>query len=338
MKILYIDGAPPDALAESYGIKPTRYGGGGAPARFLKLKIPNFTIFAKKEAFNDYTYEDYAGHNHQNYTIREEVYTRLFNREPLKDVLANPIIDLTDIDLVMTGNRGLHINLAGLKAKYVSWATGGYETVSDTVDYLLTYNDFQHPQITNPKTKVGRIVIGKPIPNYKPERRDGFIFQCTAMRDCFSVQEVVDFCERNRINGVFAGPKGDDIKFGKYSDYLGEVSEGLKLQYLRRCRLTTLLHKAHTCFSLSAVEALSVGTPIACYNQLFWPEMIVHQRNGFFIDKNNFNQSLLEAYNNADKLDGFDIHLSSYRYSEEQMCFSFMSAFREIMEDIKKSK
>lgn len=339
MKILYVDGSPPGQSSEDYSINPKRYGGGAAAARFLKLRIPGFVLAAKKEGFENFTEADRPrGEDSykQEWVIPESVYPRLHSGEPAKQVFGSLGYDISDFDLIVTHNRGLRIETEGLKAKYVSWATGGFEEVHPSVEYLLTYNDHQHPKITSPKTKIGRVVLGKPIPNFDLTERGNFIFQCSAIQDCFSCQEVVNFAQKLKIPLILAGPMRMDLKWidSEYINYLGEISEEQKIKLLKKCRLTTLLHKGHTCFSLSAVEALSVGAPVACYNKLFWPDLI-SENTGFFIDPKNFEKSMLKAYECAPKLNNFDIYLSSFRHSEEQMCLSFMYNFRAILEDIK---
>lgn len=333
MNICYLDLNYPDCL-EDYSINPKRYGGGRVFASWAKEKLNNvvgepntFHIFADPKCF-----ENLGDNENKSVCFDLSWEHRKAIREglPVKDVIPFP----NNYDLFVHHHVNLNLNLLGLDAKQVCWAVGLEEYVNPKNDHLILYNQFQHPVLENFNTKVYYAKIGKPIPIFEEYKKDDYIFQCSRHWDKFNSIEIAKFCTKNRLMGVFAGPIDGNYPLmdyidGRYTQYVGVISEEEKLKLTKYARLYTMFHSWKTPFNLSAIEALSFGTPVCCADIGFWKSLIVEGKNGFFIKTE---QDLLKAWDKAPTLAQKDCWDSVFSYSDTAMVNQFYFAFEKILQ------
>ena len=132
--------------------------------------------------------------------------------------------------------------------------------------------------------------IGINLPEFRVYKKHNFIFACHRHWPQFQSIEVAKWAQKYKVKTIFAGPICGDYPLkdyidNKYTYYLGEIPDQLKIEYYQSARLTTLIHNWPTPMSLSALEALAYGCPVACnLNKGFWPTLIQDGINGFHID------------------------------------------------------
>lgn len=324
MKIGYVD-LNYTTFYEDYSIEPARYGGGRVFASWCK-EFFDFTIFGCPETFNNLKPTEAKT---KCVGLSPSQMRQLLAGEPLAIIAP----EFHDIDLFVYPHTNTYLNLDGLRAKQCTWSAGVEEPIHPNHKYLILYNDYQNPKIQSPNTKVFKFTLGTKLPDFSPRRKEDFIFQCSRHVECFCSVEVADFCLRNNITAYFAGPIEDGYPLLKYIDnkrtfYLGEITENVKRDYLARARLCTLLHNWPTPFSLSAIEALAYGTPIACVGFGFWPSLIT-EKNGFYV---RGEEGLLEAWNKAKEINQRECYASVLPYSHLNMIQSVNKAFKEIID------
>lgn len=328
MKVLYLDVNPlGTSVCEDYSFdNPRRYGGGSVFARWMRKMNPNgFNIIAHSKCFENMSESNGC------IVWDEGAQEKVLAGEPIVNLIPNA----ESYDLFLTHNPAVYLNLEGLKTKQAAWCVGYLDTVHPKQEHLFLYNEFQHPKILNPNTKSHKITIGKLLPEFKEYEKEDYIFQCSRQCALFSSSLIARFCIENKIRGVFAGPLDKDCDLMSYIDnkttfYLGQISEEEKIDYTKRARLYTLLHNWPTPFSLSAVEALSFGTPVACVKTGFWPSLIKHSVNGFFVGSE---QALLAAYECAQHVSQFDCWLSAAPFSVPNMVESVLNACRKVINE-----
>ena len=315
-------------FAEDYSLFPKRYGGLRIFAAHLK-EFDNFYIFADPECFNNLQPSErrdrcIATNADQRYLLASGA--------PVSQVLP----ELGSFDLVVHPHTHVHLNTSGTKLKQLVWQLGIEEEVHPNHDRLLLYNDFQRIQLRNIHTKIYKFTLGTKIPEFfKEYPKEDFIFQCSRHVPVFNSIEIASFCNRNGIKAYFAGPVPDEYPFcevidNKNSFYLGEISEEEKIDYTRRARLYTLLQNWPTPFSLSAVEALSVGTPVVATTWGFWPTLIKHGVNGFFASNE---AELLNAWNQSQFINQAECYKSVLKYNHLAMIDSLYNVFGKICVD-----
>jgi len=325
MNIAYLDFN--DELVESYvtNSKAGAYGGGRVFASIAKEALDNFFIFANPECFKhlapDEKKKNCIG-------LNSEQRARIRAGEPVKDII--PFAE--EFDLFVHHQVCHHVNIEGLKAKECCWAVGYGEPIHPQNEHLLLYNNFQSPQVTNPETKVYKIVIGKEIPEFQEYNKENFIFQCTRHCEQFNSINVAILAKHFGVPVYFAGPIGRDYPLLHYVDnqmvhYLGIISEETKIDYLKRAKMSTFIHTWPTPFSLSAIEALSYGTPILATNVGFWPSL-VNGLNGDHI----VNFAELPRFFNKDYKQ-WDCFESALPYSSKIMLNNFTNVFEEILNE-----
>lgn len=323
MKVAYLD-LGIFGIFEDYSILPQRYGGGRSLGAELK-ELNNFHIFANPKCFENVDKEENVKNCHG---ITDEQKERILRGERLIEVIPQ----LSDFNIVFHCHTNIYINTAN-DLKQVIWSVGFNEQIHKDHKYLLTYNDYQFPKIENQDIKQYRFQLGRRIPDFFIQRKkEDFIFQCTRHVPEFSSIEVASFCQRNKIKGIFAGPIADGYPLMNYIDntytfYHGQISEGSKLDFTKRAKLYTLLHSWPVPMSLSAIESLGYGTPIACTNLGFLPSLIKNKLNGFFCFNDD---NLLEAWEHRNSVNQSDCYLSATKYNH----FSMMSSVMECLDKI----
>lgn len=325
MNVSYLDLNYPD-LKENYSIRPNSYGGGRVFISWMREEFKDeFHIFADEECFKNINFP----YNCHPLTWGER--QKIRNGAPIKEVIKNA----AQVDLFLHPHPEIFINLSGLKAKQATWLVGLGQYVNPNIHNILIYNDYQQPHITNPIAKIHKIIIGKPISKFRGYIKDDYIFQCSRHLPMFNSVEVAKFCLKYKIKGIFAGPIDGGYPLEHYIDnqitfYLGQIDEDKKMSLTSHARLYTLLHDWDTPMSLSAVESLSVGTPVACKKRGFWPSLIKEGENGFFI---NSEDDLKKAWDNAQNIDQRKCYESVAEFSVENMTNSVYNACRKILNE-----
>ena len=179
------------------------------------------------------------------------------------------------------------------------------------------------------------ITLGKDIPEiFVPSNKENFIFQCSRHDSIMNTIEVAKNCLKYKIKGYFAGPIFNNYNLMDYIDnentfYLGNISEEKKLDYTKRAKLYTLLIQNWTPpFNQSAIEALSMGTPVLANEIGFLSKIIKDKKNGFI-----FNNNFLECFQAAKDIDQQKCYDSVSNYTYVNMIKSFYSAFEKILKD-----
>lgn len=327
MKTAYLD-LGIFGIDEDYSLLPKRYGGGRCIGAEMK-EFSNFHIFARKRCFENIDEEENRKNCH---VITEEQKQRVLNDENVFDVIPG----LKDFDILFHCHTAHHFNTGQSNIKQVVWTVGLYEVVHEKNVHLLSYNDYQFPQIKNPETKIYKFTLGKRIPYFFQRReKSDMIFQCTRHVPEFSSIEIASFCLKNGIKGVFAGPIAQNYRLMDYIDnkttyYLGEISEEEKINLTKQAKIYALIHNWPTPFNLSAIEALGYGTPVACTTLGFWPSLIKHKENGWHCYNDD---NLLEFWENRDKFDQSACYLSACKHNH----FALIETVNNCLDMIAKS-
>ncbi len=311
-------------VLEDYSIHPKRYGGGAVFARWMK-EFDDFSIATVPAAFDNITSEE---NKNGLIPLSPDQIARITSGEKLQEVAP----ETADFDLVIHHHTHLYVNTGS--TKQLIWALGREEFIHPLNSNLLLYNDFQAPRIQNPDTKIFKFTLGTQLPPSCPRaEKEDFIFQCSRHVDIFNSIYVASFCLRHGIKGVFAGPIAAGYDLGAFIDgkttiYLGEITEAEKLDWSARARLYTLIHNWPTPFSLSAIEALGQGTPVACTDIGFWPSLIEEGRNGYFVHND---AELLGAWEDSKNIRSADCYRSALPYSHHVMIDSLFRAFDAVL-------
>lgn len=321
MNILYCDLNFPD-LFEDYSFEnKKRYGGGSVFASAALKYWDNLHLFADERCFDNIIKPEILAKCHSlPWSAREAIR----NGEPVKNYIPNA----GQYDLFVHHHSNIKLNLNGLNAKSCAWAVGVGEHIYQS-NILLYSREFQHPQLFE-CDKIYDIVIGKPIAPFQQRTKEPFLFQCSRHNPQFGTAIVAHLANKYKFNFAYAGPvePGYEIESGETIYYQGLLKEEEKMNYTSRCAGYTLLHSWPTPFSLSAIEALSVNTPIITTNVGFWPSLIKNGVNGFLV-KNE--EEFINAAEQLKTLDQQTIYNTALPYSTEKMLASFQKAFEEIL-------
>lgn len=324
MKVCYLDLSP--QIHEDYSLRPKRYGGGRIFAAILK-EFDWFHIYAKEECFNNLTPEE----NKKNCHVLKNNEVEFIKNG---GVLDNMPIRFSDYDLIIVPHVDIFPNLDGLKAKSLVWALGYGETIHKSYDDILLYNFYQGSIFPNPDIKKHFFTLGIELPPYPKEyEKKDYVFQCSRHDPGFGSIEAAQFCLRNNIQGYFAGPIVNNYPLLNFIDnktthYLGQISQEEKLKLTREAGLYTFLHSWETPMNLSALESISLGTPICAPTIGFWPSLIIPNINGFFVHNE---KQLLEAWCNR-KIEQRKCYETISHLNSFAMIESLKKCFKEIIE------
>lgn len=319
MKIAYLDLNYPDHF-EDYSLFPKRYGGGSIFARWAKEYLngqeynDTFHIYADENCFDNINSEEDLYCYELDWSSREAIR----NGAPVSNYIKE------DYDLFVTHHIEIHLNT---DKPQCCWSLGWREQLHPQNKHLLLYNDFQDPIIRN-EAVIHNVQIGKPIPSFKEHKKEDFIFQCSRHTSVFGSIEVAHFSRATGIPFYFGGPIDKGYPILDYVDnksvfYLGVMDESDKIDWTKRARLYAMKHNWPTPFNLSAIEALSYGTPIVCNNIGFWPTLIEDGVNGYFGD-------LESAWEKSKSVSQKDCYDSAANYSVKNMINSFRQTFETI--------
>jgi len=327
MRIAYLD-AQVNNPREDYSLNPKGYGGAACFARYAKLMLngwdDQFFIFGSAENFKNVP-------NHENILnciiVSDENWSAMRNGAPIKDFIP----EAETFDIFVYHHDCMTFNMSGLKGKLVHWALMGDSGAQHpSTPYTLLYRPGE-------QARYGRgfpIVIGKYIHDYFPPHYEeqNLIFQCSRHDGHMNSIEVAKFCLENSVRGVFAGPILDNYPLLNYIDnktthYLGLISEEEKTEWLRKATASTYLHTWNTAFNLSAVESLSLGTPIITSKRGCFEYLTQEGINGYYWNGSN----LKEIYEKCKTLDKVKVWESAKRFSHKAMVDSFYKAFEQIL-------
>lgn len=324
MKVAYFDFCLNTTIYEDYSLYPNRYGAGRIFVSYLK-QMKDFHIFANSRCFNNLGKYDNKDNCHV--VTDEQIYRILNGGENVCQVVP----ELNDFDIFFHRETAYYFNTGDLKQ--IVWSAGYQEIINERHIHLLLYNDYQYPLIMNPNTNIIKFQLGKELPSFFMEReKEDYIFQCTRHDPAFNTIAVADFCNIYGVKGIFAGPcytydlmsHIDNV----HTFYLGEISEAKKLELTSKARLYTFLHNWNTPFNISALESLSLGTPIVSTHMGFWPSLVQPGVNGFFATNEN---DLMYAWENAPKLRQSDCYLSALPYNHLSMINSVTEALKKCL-------
>lgn len=313
---------------EQYGLSPTRYGGGGVVARYLKEDLEvDFHVFAPPEA-----YDNVGRHEaiHRCHVWPEGLADTLKRGAPLQrgwfEVAMGGVPDI-----VLHPHTCETINRGNVSCPIAHFCGFDGAAGHPGNDYVLFYDDTFIPRFGE-KPKYVR--IGKPVPEtYTPHPKAPYVFQCSRHDDHMNGLETARQCRRYGIKGYFAGPIHNGYSLmeeidGRITHYLGEIDEATKLAYCRHARLFALPHQWDVPFSQSIVEAQGEGTPIwATKRGPFLTRYLEEGVNGY----DAATVSLLQAFNAAEYIDHQACWRAARAYDVSVMVSTFKRAFREIV-------
>ena len=310
---------------EQYGLMPTRYGGGGVAARYLKEDPEiDFWVFAPPEAFENIG----RGERHDRCFAldaqtcealkRGHPVSELFNFGTMPDIILHP-------HTCETLNRGT------LDVPIVQFCGFNGKAGHPRNDYVLLYDDSFTPCFGE-KPKYVR--IGKPVPEiFIPHPKAPYVFQCSRHDDHMNSLELARQCRSYGIQGYFAGPIHNNYPLmseidGKVTHYLGEIDEATKLGYERHAQLQCLLLEWDSPFNQTLIEAQGLGTPIYVKNRgPFINKYLRHGINGFDASK----VSLISAFTSTWIINQKDCWAAAREYDVSVMVRTFKQAFKEIV-------
>lgn len=312
---------------EQYGLQPTRYGGGGVVARYLKEDPEvDLHVFAPLEAFDNVGAHERHDRCHP---FPPEARDWLKRGGPLSAVKG---LGDQRWDVILHPHTCETINAKGLLIPAPVVQFCGFDGAAGHPgnDYILLYDDTFTPRFGE---KAKYVRIGKPVPEtYCPHPRAPYVFQCSRHDDHMNSIEVAKLCRRFAIQGYFAGPIHNGYPLmeyvdGKVTHYLGEIDEATKLGYYRHATLVTLPVTWDPPFNQSVIEAQGQGTPIWVTKRgPFLTRYLQDGINGFDTQK----VGLLEAFQQAARLKGEDCWKAASAYGVPVMVASFKKALIEI--------
>lgn len=323
MKVAYLDLS--NVLFEDYALQAKRYGGGRAISAYLK-QFSWYDIFADERCFDSYKLRDRIGSKK---IFPKDKRDAAMNGAPLIDLLP----ELAEYDIIFHSHTNINFNMAGLKAKQVVWSVGYAETIHPEQKHLFLYNNYQAPKLHSPNTKIYYFTLGKEMPNFIEREKDNFIFQCSRHEAIFGSLEVANICRQIGVKAYFAGPISEGYPLlqaidNKNTFYLGIIDDETKMYYTSKARLYSLIHMWNTPMSLSALEALSVGTPILTSAVGFWPSLIRDGVNGFFA---NTADDIIRAWTRSEFIRQSDCYSSVAPYNHHAMISSIIFNFDRIL-------
>lgn len=143
MKVAYLDPCINMTIYEDYSLYPNRYGAGRIFVSYLK-QMKDFHIFAKSRCFDNLGKYDNKDNCH---VITDEQSYRILNGEDVCQVIP----ELNDFDILFHRETDRYFNT---NLKQIVWSAGYQEMVNIQHNYLLLYNDYQHPIIMNPNINI----------------------------------------------------------------------------------------------------------------------------------------------------------------------------------------
>lgn len=324
MRLLYLDFN--EQPFEDYSISnPTKYGGGKCVAANL---LPYMHA-------NGHYMEIWGGEgNFDNVDPKLKQYCQHIDWKYRKEIgEGRPLggfVEPGQFDLVLHHNGGMWVNCEGIDTIPLYWAVGYSETVHPGNKNLILYNDFQHPRIQNPDTKIFRARIGVPIPEFEVYKKEPFIFSCHRQSKEFGSELMMQLAHKHKFQYITAGPQDNfhnikDYIDGKYVIYLGVIDSHTKIEYFKHALCSTYLHSWPTPYNLSACESLSYNTPCISSPVGFWPSFIKNGVNGFIV---NSEADFLVAIENCPKLSQKQIYETVLDMSVKKMIDDYIDIFK----------
>lgn len=286
MKILYLDLNYPD-FCENYSLKSPVYGGGRCVPSALLHSLNDmghtFEIAADEKCFEGIE-EKYKIHC---ITINSTLKNFLRNGGPI----SQTVFPVANYDIILHNFYGTKLNTQNTNIKDLVWLVGFGEHVNPANERIVLYNDYQNPKIYNPNTKIYKARIGVPMPEFYQERKkEDFVFSCHRQSVYFGARWIMKMAHKYQFKYICAGPKDSDFPEimnyvdNNYVTYLGIIPQEQKTELYSKAYASTSLHFWNTPMNLSAVESLSLGTPVIAHDIGFWKSLINNGKNGFIID------------------------------------------------------
>lgn len=332
MKILYLD----PCSFESYGIFPSVYGGGGQLARWAKEYLNDdeneFWIAARAECFKDLKKDERGD---RCITLTQEQADKII----AGDYIDNSVNLAIDVDLIVHHFTEHHFNTSRCRNdKQLVWNPGQYEKNHEKNDYLLFHNfKLQLPQLNNPKAKLYSFVLGVPLPEFELREKSNYLFQCSNHYPEIDTKNVCKLAQKYGIKTIIAGPIAENYKEllnyvdGKTVQYLGEISEENKIEFLKKAAGFTCFHQHKINFStLASRQALSYGVPIFTTGAGHFGELIKNGINGFIIKSES---DFINAWKKRNTISQWECYKSVQNQSISHMVESFKEVCHEVISD-----
>lgn len=330
MRVAYLDLGYSD---EQYGVQPTRYGGGGVAARYLKEDPDiDFLIFAPPASFANVNPD--TERLDRCVGIPPALCDALKRGFPVSEIMGKGK-PFAAPDVIVHPHTCETLNKGALNIPVTHFSGFDGKAGHPANDYILLYDPSFTPHFGE-KPKYVR--IGKPIPAVCPPREVQpvpYLFQCSRFDDHMGGIELAKACRAAGIPCIFAGPIHNGYPLLDHVDgkggliqYVGEIGEAEKLEYCRKARLFSILYQWSPPFSQSLIEAQGQGTPI--YVPRRGPFLDTYLHHGV----NGFDTSLMglkEAWDAAGDLNPRDCWAAAKAYDVPVMVESFKRAFREIV-------
>ena len=201
---------------------------------------------------------------------------------------------------------------------------------SQNVDYFIANSEFIRGRIKKYYRK-DSVVIYPPVDTekcYSSENRENYYIIVSRLRPYKKVELAIKAFNQLKLPlKIIGGGEYLEIykKMSKHNiEFLGEVSDEIKLDYLSRAK--AFIHPQEEDFGISAVEAMASGCTVIAYGRGGVMETVIDGKTGVFFDEQNW-ESLAEAILDFRKME-FDRHF----IKEHADSFS-ATKFRERIKD-----
>ena len=302
---------------------PSRYGGAGISFRRLVENLDNCYIAAETSCFEG--------------DINNK--TLCLTKEDIVNIKHGAFLDTgyhfpQQVDLFVYADPSITLNT---NKPQLCWAVGAYEKIEANIGNLLVHNlKWQQPIIQNKETKIHEFVLGIDIPEFQVYNKLPFIFQCTNHYPQINSILLAQWCLKNKIRCIFAGPIGGDYRLLDYIDYnyvfyLGQIKEEEKIKLMKSATLHASLYSHNINGpNLSTKTALSYGAPILTTNFGIMPEVIKNEENGFIISNET---EFLNAWDKSIFIDQKKCWETAQKWSLDKMVSSFKSVVDNILDN-----
>lgn len=270
MKILAIETGSEDISAY-----PLKYGGCGRTLYLLGRCISDFYIAGSLESL-------------RNCDLRNKI---VLSDKEINDINSTGNLNNWDneFDLIFHAKGNQYLTT---KKPTLVWIPGQYASVHPgNVNILLHNAKTQNPQITNPQTKIYEFTLGISIPEFQEYCKEDIIFECSNHYPQIQSHILAHFCRKYKIKGVFAGPLDPLYKDVFLSEidsidtfYLGEISEEIKIEWLKKARFVGGLYNySLNSMPLAMKQAMSYGCGALVTKLGPIGELIKRGETGFFL-------------------------------------------------------
>lgn len=237
--------------------------------------------------------------------------------------------------------------MQGVYHKPIDDGVGLYLTCEPGIGYRGSYSRFRAFESAylqnftygsaNPGQSINGNYYDRVIPNYFDpkdfpfrEKKEDFFFYMGRMIGRKGVWTAIRATEAIGAKLILAGQESAEIdvtRLPPHCDFVGYLEPEDRAELMGRAKgvfVPTLYLEA---FGGVNVEAQLCGTPAIATNFAVFPETILHNKTGFLC---NTLQDFVDAANNVDKLDPYEIREHAERYLMDNVKWEFQKWFEDL--------